>query len=167
MKSTFYTVIVSILVCMGIGMSTPAFSGQYNDTNALEGLTSAKTLFDINLKDAKSLELYLGVIKKTHEDIIRQGLKPEIVIAFRGATVRLINTETWSFSDEDQQSLARSTILLKELRDLGIRQEACSIATNLYKIDNSTILPGIHVVGNTFVSLTGYQGKGYALVPIQ
>ncbi len=167
MKSTFYTVIVSILVCMGIGMSTPAFSGQYNDTNALEGLTSAKTLFDINLKDAKSLELYLGVIKKTHEDIIRQGLKPEIVIAFRGATVRLINTETWSFSEEDQQSLARSTILLKELRDLGIRQEACSIATNLYKIDNSTILPGIHVVGNTFVSLTGYQRKGYALVPIQ
>lgn len=167
MKSTVYTAIVSILVCMVIGTATPAFSGDYYDTNALKGVTDAKTLFDINLKDAKSLELYLGVIKMTHEDITRQGLKPEIVIAFRGAAVRLVSTETWSFSEEDQQSLARSAIILKELQGLGVRQEVCSIATNLFKIDNTTILPGIEVVGNTFVSLTGYQGKGYALVPIQ
>lgn len=168
MKGKFFQKItVFTLVCFCIGLATPAFSNQYNDSDALAGTTKTKTLFDINLKDASKLELYLSVIKMTREDFIRQGVTPDIIIAFRGASVRLINTETWSFSEEDQRSLEKSAVILKELQELGVKQEACSIATNLFKVDNSTILPGIKVVGNTFVSLTGYQHKGYALVPIQ
>lgn len=167
MKSFLVKTVVSFLMCMCVAQVTSAFADQLNDSAALKGVTQAKTLFDINLKDAKSLELYLGVIQSTHADITRQGLKPDMVIAFRGAAVRLISTETWAFSEDDQQSLTRSAKILKELQQIGVHQEACAIATNLFKIDNSTIIPGIKVVGNTFVSLTGYQSKGYALVPIQ
>ena len=139
----------------------------YTDENALQDVEIGKCLFDINVSHAAKLELYLSVIKKTHADLIRQGRKPNFVIAFRGASVRLISTETWSFSEEDQQSLAKSASTIKELQELGIAIEACSIATELFKVDHSTLLPGIQVVGNTFVSLIGYQAKGYSLIPIQ
>ena len=139
----------------------------YTDENALQGVDIGKGLFDINLTHASKLELYLSVIKKTHADFIRQGSKPKFVIAFRGASVRLISSETWSFSKEDQQSLAKSASIIKELQELGIALEACSIATDLFKVDNSTLLPGVQVVGNTFVSLISYQAKGYSLIPIQ
>lgn len=139
----------------------------FSDHAALQGVNVTKALFDINLSTAAKLELYLSVIEKTYDDLVRQGKKPDFVIAFRGASVRLINSETWSFSEEDQQSLAKSAKLIKKLQEMGVVVEACSIATSLFKVDNSTILPGINVVGNTFVSLIGYQTKGYSLIPIQ
>lgn len=139
----------------------------YTDENALQGVGIGKGLFDINLTHAAKLELYLSVIKKTHADLINQGSKPEFVIAFRGASVRLISSEIWSFSEEDQQSLITSASIIRELQKLGVTFEACSIATDLFKVDNLTLLPGVQVVGNTFVSLIGYQAKGYSLIPIQ
>lgn len=167
MKKIFENIAVLILVYLCFGLATPALSNQYNDSDALVGMSKAKTLFDINVSSASKLELYLTVVKMTHKDFIRQGVAPDFIIAFRGASVRLINTETWSFSEEDQESLKKSARILEELQGLGVKLEACSIATNLFKVDNSTILPGIKVVGNTFVSLTGYQDKGYSLIPIQ
>lgn len=162
------TYLMSLLILfMGLITTNAAMSAPYSDTKALEGVTASKTLFDINISEAPKLELYLSVIKQTHEDLVRQGVTPEIVIAFRGASVRLVSTETWAFSEEEQKSLERSAQLLAQLAGNGIRLEACSIATNLFKVENSTLLPDIEVVGNTFVSLTGYQNKGFALIPIQ
>ena len=160
--------ILLTLVCIALtGTTIINAETTYTDQNALQGVDIGKGLFDINLTQAAKLELYLSVIKKTHADIIHQGKKPDFVIAFRGASVRLISSETWSLSEEDQQSLARSAAIIKELQDLGVVIEACSIATDLFKIDNSTLLPGVRVVGNTFISLIGYQAQGYSLIPIQ
>ncbi|WP_163337802.1 DsrE family protein [Desulfopila sp. IMCC35008] len=167
MKFRFFTILPVLCILLSSAALAPAASERFQDTVALEGITRSKTLFDINLHDASKLELYLNVIQQTREDLLRQQVNPEIIIAFRGASVRLITTERWSFTEEDQQSLERSGRLLSTLLDAGVRIEACSIATNLFKVDNDTLLPGINVVGNTFVSLTGYQTKGYALIPIQ
>lgn len=167
MKLKMYKIGIIIFSLFFMGVINPALSAPIDDSDALRGIKAAKTIFDINLSDAKKLELYLGVIRLTREDLVRQGQNPDIVIAFRGASVRLVSTETWVFSEEDQRSLQKSALILKELRELGAKIEACSIATNLFKVDNNTILPGIKVVGNTFVSLMGYQTKGYALIPIQ
>jgi intracellular sulfur oxidation DsrE/DsrF family protein len=167
MKVSMIKPLITLLACVWLSQATLAYSKQYNDSASLEGVKNPKTLFDINLTTAKKLELYLTVIKMTYDDISRQGHKPEMVVAFRGGSVRLINSETWSFSEEDQLSLEKSAAVISELVQLGIKVEACSIATDLFKVDNNTLLPGIKVVGNTFVSLTGYQNKGYALVPIQ
>lgn len=160
------TVLIMMTVCF-FSIIHSAGAAIYGDQKALQGVTTSRTLFDINLTEAPKLELYLGVIKQTQADLVRQGVTPEIVIAFRGASVRLITSETWTFSVEEQESLERSAGLLAELAESGIRVEACAIATNLFKVDTNTLLPGIEVVGNTFVSLTGYQTKGYALIPIQ
>lgn len=138
-----------------------------DDSDALQGVQSPKGLFDISVGDAKSLEFYLKVIQRTYDDLVRQGQKPDLVVAFRGPSVRLLSTEIWSFSDEDQETLKRSSALLTRLKDQGVQLEACSVATELFHVDNQTILPTIQVVGNTFVSLIGYQARGYGLVPIK
>jgi intracellular sulfur oxidation DsrE/DsrF family protein len=162
------SVLVCSLFCLIVSSQVDVrASVVIDDSDALHGVHTTKGLFDINVSDAQKLELYLNVIKKTHDDLVAQGQRPDFVIAFRGASVRFISSELWSFSVEDQQSLQRSAAMLRELKALGVKLEACSIATDLFKIDNSTILPEIKVVGNTFVSLIGYQAQGYGLVPIQ
>jgi intracellular sulfur oxidation DsrE/DsrF family protein len=158
----FLLLILSALLVQPAAANQP----QYDDSDSLMGIEKSKTVFDINIAEPAKLSLYLKVIAKTRGDLVAQNVTPEIVLAFRGPAVRLISSETWAFSEEDQQSLAESALLIDQLRAEGVKLEACSIATDLFKVDNSTLLPGIKVVGNTFVSLTGYQGRGYALVPI-
>lgn len=166
MKSYIHSVLIVSLLTASLMGSNIASAEKPDDSDALAGVQATKTLFDVSVGDAQKLVFYLNVFKKTYDDLVRQGQHPDMIIAFRGPSVRLINNETWSFSEEDQEQLKKAAQLLKELKSLGVRLEACSVATELFKVDNSTILPEIHVVGNTFISLTGYQSKGYALIPV-
>lgn len=164
-----YKLLVVQLIMISI---TLLFSSGFAETthpdnaHALEGVQTPKTVFDVNVSQADKLLLYLTVIKKTYNDLVDHGLKPEFVVAFRGAAVRLLTSENWSFEEEDQLSLKKASTILQELSSKEVRLEVCSVATNLYHVDNNKILPTLIVVGNTFVSLTGYQNKGYALIPI-
>ncbi len=40
------------------------------------------------------------------------------------------------------------------------------MATRVFKVDNSALIPDVELVGNMLTSLIGYQNKGYALVPV-
>jgi len=55
---------------------------------------------------------------------------------------------------------------VEALAELGVRQEICAVATRVFGIDNKTILPGLTLVGDGFISLIGYQAQGYHLVPV-
>lgn len=169
MKRRNFSLLLGVVWCLLTALTPHVTLAEapIDDAAALQGCRSAKALFDLNVSKASKLELYLRVIKQTHEDLVRQGVTPEMVIAFRGASVRLITTENWAFSEEEQGLLRKSAATLKELQQLGARVEACSIATRLFAVDNKKLLPGVKVVGNTFVSLIGYQGQGYSLIPIQ
>lgn len=146
--------------------SEGAAAAQINNATALQGVNAPKSIFDVDVGDAKKLLLFLNVIKKTYEDLVSEGFKPDFVLAFRGSTVRLLNSETWSLSEEDEETIKQISSILKQIQSQGSRLEVCSVATELYKVDNATILPELTVVGNTFVSLIGYQNRGYALVPV-
>lgn len=160
-------IVLAFLTLLVFSQATAATEqGRYNDADALAGVEQGKAVFDINLAEAAKLKLYLEVIEKTRSDLVQQGVEPDIVIAFRGPSVRLIHSETAAFSEGDRQLLKSAAGTLADLQEKGVKVEACSIATTLFKVDNGTLLPGIKVVGNTFVSLTGYQARGYALVPI-
>lgn len=166
MKSSIHAVLVVFLITVFMMVNTTASAATPDDSDALAGVQTTKTLFDVSVGDAQKLVFYLNVFRKTYDDLVRQGKQPDMIIAFRGPAVRLINSETWSFTEEDQEQLEKAKQLITELQGLGVRLEACSVATELFKVDNSTILPEIKVVGNTFISLTGYQSKGYALIPV-
>ena len=137
------------------------------DTEALAGVTSGKIAWDINMASAEKLLLYLQVMDETYEDLKRQGVEPDMVLTFRGPSVRLITTERSDVSlDEEVQLDGIAEQLQAMLKKPNVRVEACSVATRLTGVDPKTLLPGIEHVGNTFVSQIGYQAKGYAIIPI-
>jgi intracellular sulfur oxidation DsrE/DsrF family protein len=89
-----------------------------------------------------------------------------VILAFRGKSVLLVSKDREKIPLEDFEHLDRIAAQLADLRQQGVRMEACSVATRLFGVDNTTLLDGIEPVGNTFVSLTGYQAQGYANIPI-
>jgi len=166
MKLNVHLLVMVLMMTVIVGLKVPAVAATIDDSDSLAGVKETKTLFDFSVSEPDKLEFYLRVIKKTYDGLVRQGQKPDMIIAFHGPSVLLINSETWSYSEEDENILKQAAALIKELKALGVRLEACSVATDYFKVDNNTILPEIKVVGNTFISLTGYQMKGYALIPI-
>ena len=48
----------------------------------------------------------------------------------------------------------------------GVSFEACLVAAKAFGIEPSSILPEIKQVGNGWISLIGYEAKGYSLVPV-
>ena len=161
MKQVFFSLLLGLLV------SSSAFAASKpDDADALKGVTEGKVVFDINMTDAKKMTLYLMVIRETVEDLKRQGVEPDVVLAFRGLSVRLISKDREQMELADFDHLDKVAAQLADLQKQGVRVEACSVATRLFRIDNGTLLDGIKPVGNTFVSLTGYQAQGYANIPI-
>lgn len=138
-----------------------------DDSFALKGIEVGKVAFDISPGNAQKLHLFLQVIAQTHADLIRQNVKPEMILVFHGAAVQLITTEypaDLALDEEDtRKEIAK---ILADLHQKGVRIEACAIAMNLFKVDSDVLLPGIVAVGNTFVSQIAYQSKGYAIIPI-
>lgn len=138
-----------------------------SDEKALAGVTSGKVAWDINMGNAEKLRLYLQVMDETYEDLKRQGVEPEMVFTFRGPSVRLISTDHKDLAlDEEAHYQAVADQIKALLAKPNVRMEACSVATRLFGVDGSTLLPGVEHVGNTFVSQIGYQAKGYATIPI-
>lgn len=137
-----------------------------DDADALQGVTQGRVVFDINISEPKKLPLYLMVIDETISDLERQGVKPEVILAFRGKAVALISTDRERFELTDLPDVEKAAAQLEALQKRGVRMEACSVATRVFGVDNATLLPGIKPVGNTFVSLIGYQAQGYATIPV-
>ena len=137
------------------------------DRAALEGVTAGKIVWDINMGDPRKLSLYLRVIQETYDDLVRQGVAPDMIFAFRGRSVLLISTEREETPLEQHVYLDEVAELLADLsKRPGVKMEACSVACRLFGVKAEKLLPGIQTVGNTFVSLIGYQAKGYGTIPI-
>ncbi len=138
-----------------------------DDSFALQNVKEGKGVFDISVGNPKTLHLFLKVIAQTHADLVRQNVKPDIILVFHGAAVQLITRsypDSLALDEEDaRQAIAE---ILANLQQKGVRIEACSIATELFKVDNADLLPSVVAVGNTFVSQIAYQAKGYAIIPI-
>lgn len=156
----------AVLLAVLAVLVIPVTAAAIDDADALKGVTVGKAVFDVNLGDAGKLALYLSVIKETHEGLVKQGVKPDLLMAFRGPSVLLISTNREKIPADQQAKYDEVAKLIKELKGLGVKLEACSIATRVMKVDNATIYPEIKVIGNTFISLMGYQRNGYAYVPV-
>lgn len=162
MKKFTYWLAAAILM-----VALPALAEQKpTDSAALAGVAQGKAIFDVNMEDAQKMTLYLSVISETVDDLKRQGVKPDVILAFRGKSVNLIDKERNNVELTKFEHLDRIADQLAELQSKGVRIEACSVATRLFKVKNKTLLDGVVPVGNTFVSLIGYQAQGYANIPI-
>lgn len=138
-----------------------------NDQAALADLKTGKGVFLVDIGDAKKLNFYLEVIQGTYKGMKSQAVEPEFVLVYIGPSVKYLTT---SPSKEAEQ--AAGGVLLEiesnveKLATLGVRQEVCAVATRVFGVENNTILPGLTLVADGFISLIGYQAQGYHLVPV-
>jgi intracellular sulfur oxidation DsrE/DsrF family protein len=66
---------------------------------------------------------------------------------------------------EDQKSMDEIAQTIREMAKDGIKLEVCDFAVKVFGVDPASILPEIKHVPNGWVSLIGYQARGYSLVP--
>ena len=110
------TLIISVTI-----ISASSFAEGPNDRDAIAGVTSGKALFDINLAQAKQVPLYLQVIGLTHQDLVKQGVTPDFVVAFRGPAVQFITGKA-SAKDSEQTAVYKQIAdRVKELKKLGVK----------------------------------------------
>jgi intracellular sulfur oxidation DsrE/DsrF family protein len=128
-----------------------------NDREALAGLTAAKVIFDVRVPDLEKLVFNLQLFNETFDGLVAQGVKPQMLLAFRGPGVRLL---TASALDDDAREL------LAELTRKGVRIEVCALAMRVYRVDPAGLIPEARLVANVLNSLIGYQNRGYAMIAI-
>src|SRR5438067_9784694 len=111
----------------------PAYPESPDDQGALSGLTEVKVAFDLTTGDGKALLTQLNVIDETRQSLIKQGVKPHFVLAFRGPATKLVQTDQSQIKSEDREHAARIAEKISALRSAhGITSvEQCAIAVRL------------------------------------
>jgi intracellular sulfur oxidation DsrE/DsrF family protein len=125
-----------------------------------------KVAFDVRNGDPKGLLKELDVIDETRQSLIKQGVKPNMVIAFRGPATKLVQTDQTQLKAEDREDALKIAEKIKVLQAAeGIAgMEQCAVAVRLAGTKPENVLPGIKVVGNGWISLSAYQAKGYGYI---
>lgn len=156
------SVILVLVVTVG-AIKTEAESP--NDTVALSGLKQVKVAFDMTNGDGKALLNQLNVIAETRDSLIKQGVTPEFVIAFRGPATRLVQTDLEKIKPEDRNVAANIAGKVNELSKAnGVVLQQCSVAVRQQEVKPENVLPAITVIGNSWISLMAYQAKGFAYI---
>jgi intracellular sulfur oxidation DsrE/DsrF family protein len=137
-----------------------------DDRAALAGLKEAKVAFDISVGEAARLLSVLNVIDETRESLLRQGVAPRFVLTFRGPATVLIQSDRDKIKPEDREAAAKIVAKLKQLRGAtGVEGvEQCSVAMRLTGTRKEHVLPEVTIVGNSWISLIGYQARGYGYI---
>jgi len=158
------TLLALLLTMTAVSAAPPA--PQPRDTQALQGLSSAKAVFMLNVKDARRLAHVLRVIEKTEKGMRAQGVEPQIIVVFIGPSVAFLTRDRRGISYMDQRKVAAVQKGIHKLNALGIRSEVCNVALKGMDIVPADVIPDVQPVGNGFISAIGYQAQGYALVPV-
>ncbi len=159
--------IMIIIGFLGLLVSNLVYAEKPTDADALRDINKGKVVWDVTVGNPSKLLLLMKVIEETYDDLVRQDVKPDMIFTFHGPVVKLISSEPMDLPlDEEEAHEEVLDLLRKFSQKPGVKMESCSVAARLLGIDNDTIMPEVKPVGNTFVSLIGYQKKGYALIPI-
>ena len=143
-----------------------AAQAQADDRAALAGIREVKVAFDMLEGDAKILLNQLNVIDETRGSLIKQGVTPHFVVAFRGPATKLVQTDMSKVKPEDRDMASKVAARLDGLSKApGVDNiEQCSVAIRQQETKAENVVPGVKVVGNSWISLMSYQSRGYAYI---
>jgi intracellular sulfur oxidation DsrE/DsrF family protein len=155
------------LILLLVGQLAAGSTGPIDDRAALGDLEVGRGVFLVDIGDPKKLSFYLQIIQGTFQRMKSQGVQPDFVLVYIGPSVKFLTTAP----SEETEELAGGLLLeieshVSSLAELGVRQEICAVATEVFGVDNDTLAPGLNLVGDGFISLIGYQAQGYHLVPV-
>lgn len=151
-----------ILILLSLVLFTANLNAsKVDDSVALKGLSEAKGIFLIDFTNAKTTSAYMNLIVQTYKDFEDQNVKPKFVVAIIGKTVKFLDTK--NANTPELKSIQNS---IESLSKLGVRMEICDIALKVFNVPSENMPKSMAIVRNGFVSLIGWQNKGYKLVPI-
>lgn len=156
-----------LLICLPHVTAQAETTPSINDAAALKGVAVGKGVFLIDFTDPGKTAFYLEIIRGTHAGMRRQGVTPDFVVVYIGPTVRFLSRQPdFDLEMQHGDNLKAVAEQVAGLHELGVRQEVCAIATRVFKVANESLLPGLSLVGDGFISLIGWQSQGYRLVPL-
>ncbi len=137
-----------------------------DDKAVLTGLKEVKVAFDIKEGSGKGLLNRLDIIDETRESLIKQGVTPHFILAFRGPATKLVQTDPAEIKPEDRPMAEKIAHKIQQMSSAqGVDGfEQCAVAVREQGTKVEKVLPQVHVVGNGFISLMAYQSKGYAYI---
>jgi len=142
-------------------LAYPSAALTLDDTLALTGLSAAPIIYDVRTDAPEKLLFILKTIGDTRKSLQAQGVASATVVSMRGPTVKLLVANSALGTPESRERLAA---VVAGMVQEGVRLEACGYALNLFALDPGDLFPGVVAIGNSLISLAGYQAKGYALV---
>ncbi len=147
--------------------ASPVWADKLSDSVALEGIEVGKIAWDVTQGNPSILTGRLDVIHETYRDMQRQAVTPKMLFTFRGGAILLLQRDIDALPLADQADAELAQARLAELIALpGVRMEACQIAMRRAGLEAEDLIPGVHAVGNTFLSLMGFGQRGYITLPI-
>lgn len=169
MKSLYKTFVFCLILAPGLVSANMLEAiNKPSDSRAIAQLEQGKILWDITLADPQALVSRLQVLEETYHDMVRQNLTPNMMFTFRGGSVQHLARD---LSHRDLDQAAASLVVQQKLTELlalpGVRMEACQIATRRFNLlQQDDLMPGVTLVGNTFLSIMGYTNQGYTSIRI-
>ena len=155
-----YVLIAAIVLLFA---AADAVAGEYR---AMQGVETTDTVFDFRIGDPALALGHLNLIHTMKDDpgMVKNGAQPDIVLVFIGPSVKLVSTDRSGFDAQARKTLDKLSDKISGMKKDGIRFEICMHAVAAYGVDPETIMPEIEKVKNGWVSLVGYQQKGYAVI---
>jgi intracellular sulfur oxidation DsrE/DsrF family protein len=165
--SIAWKVAVALLLGAAVVFAAPVTGAHaWAGDNPVAGLKDANVAFDITAGEAGRMLNILTTIEETRESLLRQGITPHFVLAFRGPASLLTQSDLSRLKPEDREAAVKVAAKLRQLRGTpGIeRLDQCSIAMRGQKVDKAQVLPEMTIVENGWITLVGYQARGYAYI---
>ncbi len=165
MRNRIPILLLGLLLPLGLGSMATAEG--LDNREATEGIETMRAIYDMRKSNPSVMLAYLRGIASNHENLIREGVEPDLRMVFIAEAVKFITTEPEpEVAFDHGETLEEIAKAIDRLDALGVRMEVCSAATRAYGVDNDTILGPIQPVRSGFIAVMGYQNQGYALVPV-
>jgi len=164
MKRNPGPLMVTLILLIGYLLSPGVACSE--EVEALKGLSSVKAVIGFSAGDPKKAVLYLTLIGDTLKDPNIQAVtkNPDFVVSFGGPSVKLLAKDTKGFSPEEQKLIEEMKAKISALAQEGVTFEYCMYAAKVFGVEPAEV-PGLKVIDNGWVSLIGYQARGYSFLP--
>ncbi|MFO7954142.1 DsrE family protein [Thioalkalivibrio sp.] len=159
--------ILLLALLLPFGLASTATAEDLDNREATEGLETMQAVYDVRKSDPDAMLAYLRGIATNHENLIKEGVEPDLRMVFIAEAVKFITTDPEpEIAIDHGDTLDEIAEAVDRLDELGVRMEACAAATRAYGVDNDKLLDPIQPVRSGFIAVMGYQNQGYALVPV-
>lgn len=125
-----------------------------------------KIAFDVTDGNPQALLTKLTVIELTRKQLVDSGVTPKMVIAFRGDASYYTQTNLSLIKEADRADALAIAAKLRALRKAnGVEAlEQCNVPLASRKLKPADVMQEVKLVPNGWISLVGYQEKGYSYI---